>query len=112
MILSVISSMIKALGCHCSVAQDGADGLRQYLRAKDEGKPFAAVLLDATIPNGIAGAEALKLLLDADSQARVILCSGYADSDLFKNSERLGFKAVLSKPFGMSEFISVLNKAI
>jgi DNA-binding NtrC family response regulator len=112
MILSVVGSMLKALGYECAVAQDGVKGCNEYVRAKAEGKPFAAVLLDATIPNGLAGEEALKLLLEADPNARVILCSGYADSDLFKKAEQLGFRAVLAKPFSMSEFVSVLNKVL
>ena len=112
MILRVVSAMLKTLGCQCATSQDGVEGLKEYTQAKREGNPFAAVLLDGTIPNGVAGEEALKLILDADPKARVILCSGYADSDLFKNAQRLGFQAVLAKPFSITEFISVLNKAI
>ena len=104
--------MLNTLGYQGAVAKDGAAGCDEYLRAKAEGNPFAAVLLDATIPNGLSGEEALKLLLEADPNARVILCSGYADSDLFKKAEQLGFRAVLAKPFSMSEFVSVLNKVL
>jgi PAS domain S-box-containing protein len=112
MILSVVTSMLNTLGYKSAVAQDGADGLNQYVRAKANGNPFAAVLLDATIPNAPGGEETLKSLLEADPKARVILCSGYADSDLFKEAEQLGFKAVLAKPFSMSEFVSVFNKVL
>ena len=94
------------------MATDGVEGCDAYVRAKADGNPFAAVLLDATIPNGLAGEEALKFLLEADPNARVILCSGYADSDLFKKAEQLGFKAVLAKPFSISEFVSVFNKVL
>src|SRR5271166_5104023 len=103
MILSVVSSMLKTLGYECAVAQDGVDGCNAFVRAKADGNPFSAVLLDATIPNGLSGEEALKLLLEADPQARVILCSGYADNDLFKNAEQLGFRAFLAKPFSIWE---------
>jgi PAS domain S-box-containing protein len=112
MILSVIDSMLKTLRYECAVAKDGVDGCNAYIRAKADGNPFAAVLLDGTIPNGIAGEEALKFLLEADPNACVILCSGYADSDLFKEAEQLGFRAVLAKPFSVSEFISVFNKVL
>ncbi len=112
MILSVVDSMLKTLGYECALAQDGADGCKEYVRAKADGNPFATVLLDATIPNGVSGEEALKLILEADPNARVILCSGYADSDLFTKAEQLGFRAVLAKPFSISEFVSVLNKAL
>jgi two-component system cell cycle sensor histidine kinase/response regulator CckA len=112
MILSVVGSMLNTLGYECAVAQEGVEGCNEYVRAKADGNPFAAVLLDGTIPNGLAGEEALKLLLEADPNARVILCSGYADSDLFKKAEQLGFKAFLAKPFSMSEFVSVFNKVL
>ena len=112
MILSVVSSMLNTLGYECAVADDGVEGCDEYVRAKADGNPFAAVLLDATIPNGVSGEEALKLLLAKDPDARVILCSGYADSDLFKKAEQLGFKAFLAKPFSISEFVSVFNKVL
>ena len=112
MILSVVGSMLKTLGYDCALAQDGVEGRNEYVRAKADGNPFAAVLLDATIPNGLSGEEALKLLFEADPNARVILCSGYANSDLFKNFEQLGFRAFLAKPFTISQFVSVLNKVL
>ena len=112
MILSVVGSMLNTLGYGCALAQEGLEGCNEYVRAKANGNPFAAVLLDGTIPNGLSGEEALKLLLEADPKARVILCSGYADSDLFKNAEQLGFRAVLAKPFSISEFISIFNKVL
>ena len=112
MILSVVGSMLKTLGYECAVAQDGLKGYNQYIRAKASGEPFAAVLLDATIPNGLSGEEALKLLLQADPDACVILCSGYANGDLFKKAEEIGFRAFLAKPFSISEFISVFNKVL
>ena len=73
---------------------------------------FAAVLLDAIIPNALGGEEASKFLLEVDPDARVILCSGYSESDLFKEAEQLGFRAVLAKPFNISEFVTVLNKVL
>ncbi len=112
MILSVVGSMLNILGYGCALAQEGLEGCNEYVRAKANGNPFAAVLLDGTIPNGLSGEEALKILLEADPNARVILCSGYTDSDLFKNAEQLGFRAVLAKPFSISEFISTFNKVL
>ena len=112
MILSVVRTMLNSLGYECAVAQDGVSGFHKYVRAKADGNPFAAVLLDATIPNGVSGEEALKLLLEADENARVILCSGYADNDLINKAEQLGFRAFLAKPFSISEFVSVFNKVL
>jgi CheY-like chemotaxis protein len=92
-ILSVVSSMLHTLRYECYAAVDGVEGCNEYFRAKANSRPFSAVLLDTTIPNGISGEEALKLILAEDPDARVILCSGYADGDLFEKPEQLGFKA-------------------
>jgi two-component system cell cycle sensor histidine kinase/response regulator CckA len=112
MVLTVVGLMLNTLGYQCAVAEDAVEGRNAYVRAQAEGNPFAAVLLDATIPNGLSGEDALKLLLEADRDARVILCSGYADSDLFKEAEPLGFRAVLAKPFSVSECVSVFNRVL
>jgi len=112
MILNVVSSMLQSLGYGCAVAKDGVAGCEAYIRAKADHYPFSAVLLDATIPNGLSGEEALKLLLAADRDARVILCSGYTESDLFREAGQLGFRAILAKPFSISEFVAVLNSVI
>jgi PAS domain S-box-containing protein len=112
MILRVVSSMLDTLGYEYAVARDGIEGCNEYVRAKADQHAFAAVLLDATIPNGLSGEEALKLLLEADPDARVILCSGYTESDLFKEACQLGFKAILAKPFSMAQFASVVNKVL
>jgi PAS domain S-box-containing protein len=112
MILNVLSAMLNSLGYECAIARDGVEGCNEYVRAQAEHHPFAAVLLDATIPNGLSGEEALKLLLQADRHARVILCSGYTESDLFREAEQLGFRAILGKPFSISEFVSVFNKVL
>ncbi len=79
-------------------------------------KPMATLLPRSSLmgrfrtPRG--GKEILKLLLPTAPAARVILCSGYAESDLLKEAEQLGFRTFLAKPFSLSEFVSVLNKVL
>jgi CheY-like chemotaxis protein len=47
-----------------------------------------------------------------DPDVRAILCTGYADSDLFREAKQIGFRAVLAKPFSISEFVAVFNKVL
>jgi two-component system cell cycle sensor histidine kinase/response regulator CckA len=112
MILRVVGSILNTLGYECAKAKDGVEGCNEYVRAKADGKPFGAVLLDAKIPHGLAGEEALKCLLKVDPEVRAILCAGYADSDLFQKAEQIGFRAALAKPFRISQFVSVFKKVL
>jgi nitrogen-specific signal transduction histidine kinase/ActR/RegA family two-component response regulator len=112
MMLEVIPSILEDLGYYATAAKDGTDGCEAYVRAIAEGEPFAAVLLDATIPDGLGGEEALKRLLKVDPLAKVILFSGYADSDLMTKAEELGFKGRLAKPFTATELADALHRAL
>ena len=112
MILDVTPSILKDLGYGCAVAKDGIEGCTAYKVAMAEGKPFAAVLLDATIPGGLGGEAALKRLLEVDPLARVILYSGYADSDLMIKAEELGFHGRLAKPFTIQELAAAIHDVL
>jgi DNA-binding NtrC family response regulator len=79
---------------------------RQYIRARADGHPFAALLLDGRIPNAPAGKRSSNFFYKQSRRPRVILCNGYAESDLFKEAEQLGFRAFLAKPFSISKFVS------
>jgi two-component system cell cycle sensor histidine kinase/response regulator CckA len=109
MILDLIPSLLEDLGYACTVAKDGADACEAYAHAMAERKPFVAVLLDATIPGGLGGQAALERLLKVDPLARVILFSGYADSDLMMRAGELGFKGRLAKPFTTPELAAVMQ---
>jgi two-component system, cell cycle sensor histidine kinase and response regulator CckA len=111
-VLTVIGLLLSSLGYEWAIAKDGIEGCNSYVQAKADGVPFAAVLLDATIPNGLSGEQTLILILAADPNARVILCSGYSDNDRAKSSETLGFKAFLPKPFNRLEIATVLQKVL
>jgi two-component system cell cycle sensor histidine kinase/response regulator CckA len=112
MMREVIPSILANLGYGATAAKDGTDGCEAYVRAIAEGEPFVAVLLDATIPGGLGGEAALKRLLKADPLAKVVLFSGYADSDLMTRAEELGFKGRLAKPFTATELAVALHRAL
>lgn len=109
LILELIPSILEDIGYGCAVAKDGAAACELYKHAMAEGKPFSAVLLDATIPGGLGGEAALERLLKIDPLARVILFSGYAESDLMKKAEELGFKGRLAKPFTTPELAAAVQ---
>jgi DNA-binding NarL/FixJ family response regulator len=54
----------------------------------------------------------LKRLLGVDPLARVILFSGYADSNLMIKAEDLGFHGRLAKPFTVRELAAAVHEVI
>ena len=112
MIRASISRMLNRFGYECVTAEEGAKACALYVEARTESRPFAAVLLDATIPGGLGGEAALHLILQADPDARVILFSGYADSDVMARALELGFKARLAKPFDRMQLAAVMSEVL
>jgi len=111
-ILKLVGLMLDKIGYEGEFAPDGAKTLELYRQAQEEGRPFAAVIMDLTIPGGMGGQEAIQHLRQLDPQARAIVSSGYADDPVLANFEKFGFNGVITKPFRLSELSRVLNQLL
>lgn len=108
----VLGRMLVELGFEVAESSDGAEALALYGEALAEGRPFAAVILDLTVPGGLGGKETLAALLELDPQVRAIVSSGYADGPVMADYQRYGFRGVLAKPFQISELSSTLEEVL
>src|SRR6185369_2365248 len=69
MIRSLASMMLTKLGYRAVTCHDGAEAVRLYGCALEQGEPFAAVILDMTVPGGMGGKEAAQLIRALDLEA-------------------------------------------
>jgi CheY-like chemotaxis protein len=104
--------ILTLLGYDVVEACDGHEALHLYTTAQAAGEPFAAVLLDLTIPGGIGGCETLERLRVLDPHVRAIVTSGYADDPVITNFRRYGFAAALTKPYTIAALSEVLHKVL
>ena len=112
MVREVLGRMLVSLGYEAQFAQDGTEALVVYSRAQDKGQPFAAVILDLTVPNGLGGKETIAQLLKIDPQVRAIVSSGYSDDPIMANFSQYGFSGVIAKPYKISELGKMLKKSM
>ncbi|MGA1874791.1 MAG: response regulator, partial [bacterium] len=54
--------MLEYLEYEASFVKDGHEAVKFYIRAKESGQPFDAVILDLTVPGGMSGEEAVQEL--------------------------------------------------
>lgn len=109
---TVIVGLLRSLGYKAEVAGDGMQAIKIYQQAKAAGQPFAAVIMDLTIPGGMGGKEAIGKLREIDTSARVIASSGYSNDDIMAHYEKYGFNGVISKPYRLKELQQVLNRVL
>jgi len=104
--------ILRRLGYEVETAADGEQGLKRYREARAEGRPFAAVILDLTIPGGMGGKKAAPLFLEADPGARLIVSSGYSEDPVMADHRSHGFTGVALKPYRVQDLGRVLREVI
>jgi PAS domain S-box-containing protein len=114
-LLNIISEMLVIFGYEVETAKDGAEAIDRYMKAKSGDKPFDAVIMDLTVPNGLGGRDAIRRLRELDPQVRAIVSSGYSLDPVMANYRQYGFVGIIPKPYRMEELRreleDVLSKA-
>lgn len=111
-IRTILSVMLLAFGYESSLTASGEEAIQSYVQALNAGEPFDAVIIDLNIPAGMGGRETVKRLLEIDQGVKAIVSSAYRDDPAARNYEEYGFRAVLHKPYSISELRNVLRKVV
>ena len=75
-IRDLAGAILGLLGYEPTLTTEGTETLAAYQQARTEGEPFAAVILDLTIPGGMGGKETMRRLREVDPNVRAIVSSG------------------------------------
>ena len=106
----LVARMLEPLGYDVVVARDGEEAVAHYSDARAAGRPFAAVLIDLTIPGGMGGLEALGRLRQLDPAVVAIVSSGYSNDPVLARWAEHGFRAALAKPYLAAELRETLRR--
>ena len=109
-IREVASEILGHLGYSVVVCCDGIETIEEYQKAKEKGEPFAAVIMDLTVPGGMGGKETMKRLLEIDSEVVGIVSSGYCNDPILAHYREYGFSGVVAKPYNMEELGKALQE--
>lgn len=107
---TLLSRMLGQLGHQVTACATGEEALAEFAKAKDLGAPFTHVILDLTIRGGMGGIETTEQLQRLQCDAQLILTSGYSNELGNLDRNKLGFAAVLKKPFTMSHLEAALEQ--
>ena len=108
----VAERMLRQLGYEVQCVRDGTEALRHYLQARRKGHPFAAVIMDLTIPGGMGGEETIKKLLKIDSKAIAVVSSGYSNDPIMSDYQKYGFRGAVTKPYSVKELGWVMRDVL
>ena len=112
MIRETTMAMLQSLGYTCAAARDGVEAIAMYGQAAEARLPFAAVIMDLTIPGGMGGKEAIARLREQDPRVKAIVSSGYSESTIMSDYAEAGFAGVLRKPYKLEDMSSSLARIL
>jgi two-component system cell cycle sensor histidine kinase/response regulator CckA len=110
LVRDIAAEMLEFLEYEAVLAERGEEAIKLYRQAMEAGDPFAAVILDLVIPNGIGGKECMEKLRQLDPKVKAIVSSGYSDDPVVANYPDYGFQGVLPKPYKIHELSDSLEK--
>ncbi len=109
---SAAAELLETIGYSVSTAADGSEAMELYTEAMEAGRPFAAVVLDLTVPKGVGGRETMTRLLELDPKVKAIVSSGYSTDPVMANYREHGFSGVAVKPYRLADLVQTLRVAI
>ncbi len=112
MIRNTAKALLEKLGYTVECAQNGSEAITIFVKEKEYGRDFAAVILDLTIPGGIGGKDVIKQLMEIDPHIKAIACSGYSYDPVMAHFVDYGFQGVLSKPFRLDELSKAMHELL
>ncbi|HOU85730.1 MAG TPA: ATP-binding protein, partial [Spirochaetota bacterium] len=111
-IQKLIINFLHNLGQKCDIVSEGSLALELYLKSKNSGKYYDAVILDLTIPGGMGGKDVMDKILEINPDAAGIVSSGYCDDPVISEYRKFGFKAILRKPYLISDLKNAIIESL
>lgn len=111
-IREVSREILECAGYHVACCSDGREALQRFQEAKENNRPFDAIIMDLTIPGGMGGREAAELIRALDSNAVLIVSSGYSNDPVIANYQRYGFSGSVVKPFSFQSLAGEVQRLL
>lgn len=106
----VTGEILVEMGYEVDFADEGCEAIQQYKCAKESNNPYAAVIMDLTIPGGMGGEEAIQQLREYDPAVKAIVSSGYSNDPIMSDYQTYGFCGVICKPYTYEELGKALQR--
>ena len=108
----ILGTILVESGFAVDKAKDGIEAI-QLIRKFKKSSGYFACFLDLTVPGGMGGLEAAKMIKDYDPGIHLFAFSGYSEDEVMTDPLKFGFSGSIRKPFKMSElkdFLSIYIK--
>lgn len=108
-ILDILKRACEKMGYDVYAVTDGAQAYTEYEKHLKMGEKFDVAILDVTIPYGMGAIETTEAIRKIDSNAKIVVTSGFEVSEVVNNLDKYGINKFLKKPFKLKEIEKLLS---
>lgn len=109
-IREIVGRMLEMMGYTVVLASDGQEALALFSEAERSSRPFAASILDMTIPGGIGGKQVALKIRNMNPNAIIVASSGYSDDPVIANPREHGFTDRIIKPYRRNDLAELMMR--
>ncbi|PKK89366.1 MAG: hypothetical protein CVV64_14605 [Candidatus Wallbacteria bacterium HGW-Wallbacteria-1] len=107
LVRQVASRMLEHLGFTVLLSECGEQAVEIYRSCYEKGDKVDAVIVDLTVPGGMGGLEAARIIREFDGNAVIAVASGFSEEIM-----EAGQFEYLSKPFSISALSNLLQQLL
>ena len=108
----VMSNILKELGYFATCVFDGREAIEEYKNAKENEEQYDIVIMDLSVKEGMNGEDASKEILDYDTNAIIVISSGYSSRPIISKYKDHGLKGVLLKPYNLTQLKAIIEEFV
>lgn len=108
----IMQEVLKDEGAVIHSVSEGGEAIDLFEKMSYSDKPVDLIIADLTIPGGMGGLEAIRLIREQGFPFKAIVISGYSNDPVMSDYKSYGFDAYIAKPFTSDELLNTVKKVM
>ncbi len=108
----IMQEVLKDEGAVIFSVSEGGEAIDLFEKQSSSDNPIDLIIADLTIPGGMGGLEAIRLIREQGFPFKAIVISGYSNDPVMSDFKSYGFDAYLAKPFTSDDLLYTVKKVL
>jgi len=108
----IMTEVLNDEGAKVYSVSEGGEAIDLFEKLSASDRPVDIIIADLTIPGGMGGMEAVRILREQGFPFKAIVISGYSNDPVMSDYKNYGFDAYIAKPFTSEDLLSVVKKVL
>ncbi len=108
----IMKEVLEDEGAKIYLVSNGSEAIDLFEKMSDSGHPVDLIIADLTIPGGMGGMEAIRIIRELGVSFKAIVISGYSNDPVMSDYKNYGFDAFIAKPFTSENLLSIVKKIL